>query len=265
MFTTVLDALQTGRKHIMSRLKSLCTSQADLLAAVPAEPNKTHSSTTCSHRTRTDLPSKSLPHFLLLNIAEALLRQKQQDTPGSVDPNHRTPTFMWEISLSVSSDPPIWTYRACPGQSQQCGTSAHFGRTPSLLGSTRLRSGLVNRNTLCVRSTSGQGGLKYPVQIQSLEKVSSLLRKKSFQHLREEGRRRRYISCETNTWQKHAIRRCQHCFWGTASAVDTERTRGQLTASKLSQPHHRESNQANSIHLFQTGMFITACSLPRKL
>lgn len=42
------------------------------------------------------------------------LRQKQQDTPGSVDPNHRTPNFMWEINLSVSSDPPIWTKQGLP-------------------------------------------------------------------------------------------------------------------------------------------------------
>lgn len=97
------------------------------------------SSITCSHRTRMGLPSKPLLPFLLLNTTS----QAEATThPGMVDPNHGTPNFMWKINLSVSSDPPIWTKRACPGQSPA------VWRTPRLFSSTRLRSASVNRNTV---------------------------------------------------------------------------------------------------------------------
>lgn len=157
------------------------------------------SSITGSHRTRMDLPSKPLPCFLLPNTPP---QAKAAEHPRLVDPNHRTPNFMWQINLSVSSDPPIWP-RAVQDNPLQCGASAHFGRTPRLFSSTRLRRGLVNTNTLCIRNTSGWAGLKYPLPIQSLDKVSSLLRKKSFQHVREEGRRQTH-----QLWDKHLTEAC---------------------------------------------------------
>lgn len=195
MFTTVLDALQTGRAHITPRWKSLCISQEDLVAVVPAEPNKTR--THLLHHVQPQ--NQNGPSFQ----TPALLSAAQHTISG-----RRTPLDWWIQTTEPQISCEKWTSlylqihpsgATGPVQDnpQQCGARARFRRTP------RLRSGLVNRNTLCIRNTSGRGGLKYPAQIQSLAKVSSLLRKKSLQHLREEGRRQRYISCQTNTGQKH--------------------------------------------------------------
>lgn len=84
-------------------------------------------SITCSHRTRMDLPSKPLPHFLLLNTPS---QAKSTRHPGLVDPNHRTPNFMWKINLSVSSDLSIWTKRVCPGQSSALWSQCSFREEP---------------------------------------------------------------------------------------------------------------------------------------
>lgn len=180
------------------------------MAAVPAEPNKTQTHLLHHMESLTQNgPSFQTP---------ALLSAAQHTISGR---SNRTPLDWWiqttEPQISCEKRTSLYLQIHPSGATgpvqdnpQQCGASAGFRRILRLFSSTRLRSGLVN--TLCIRNTSGRGGLKYPAQIQSLEKVSSLLRKKSLQHLGEEGRRQRYISCQTNTGQKHAMRRCQHSF-----------------------------------------------------
>lgn len=179
----------------MPRRKPLCTSLEDLMAAVPAEPNKTHLLHHVQSQNWTFLPKPCLAFCCSTHHP----RQKQLDTLDwwiqTTEPQiscEKLTSLYLQIHPSGPTGP-------VQDNAQQCGACAHFGRTPRLFSSTRLRSGLVNRNTLCIRNSSGRGGLKYPAQIQSLEKVSSLLRKKSFQHLREEGRRWRHVGCQTNT------------------------------------------------------------------